>query len=173
MRYMPISSPSGYTTFCDDIRQEVGNKLSMVGVYTNGMLTPEPFPVVLPKFCMFVTYVEVKGTETEPVNFSIYLPGDEDEKPSFNYILEEIMEARKTAPDMPIPDSVAVPSHSQSILPVKFPIIISPAEFRQPGFVRVHAHIGDRTYKLGSLLVDTTSKPHDGMVEVVEDKPGR
>jgi hypothetical protein len=153
MRYMPLSSPSGYTVFCDDIRQEVGNKMSMMGVYSSALLTPEPFPIVLPKLCMFVTYMEVKGTETEPLSFSVYMPGDDDETPTFNYVFEEIVEVRANAPHAPIPDGVDIPSHAESVLPIKFPVIISPVEIREPGFVRVRAQIGDRIYKLGSLLV--------------------
>lgn len=37
--------------YCDDIRQEVGNKNSYMGVYA-GDLFVEAFPVTLPKFCI-------------------------------------------------------------------------------------------------------------------------
>lgn len=39
--------------FCDDIRQEVGNKYSLVGCYGPSMLL-SVMPVVLPKLCAFV-----------------------------------------------------------------------------------------------------------------------
>ncbi|HET9106890.1 MAG TPA: hypothetical protein VFN79_06830 [Steroidobacteraceae bacterium] len=39
--------------FCDDIRQEVGNKYSLVGCYGPSMLL-SALPVVLPKLCAFV-----------------------------------------------------------------------------------------------------------------------
>jgi len=39
--------------YCDDIRQEVGNKFSYMGVYS-GELTVPNAPVLLPKFCMSV-----------------------------------------------------------------------------------------------------------------------
>lgn len=39
--------------FCDDIRQEVGNKYSLVGCYGPSMLL-STLPVVLPKLCAFV-----------------------------------------------------------------------------------------------------------------------
>lgn len=37
------------STYCDDIRMELGGKLSFIGVYNGGMLVPG-FPATLPKF---------------------------------------------------------------------------------------------------------------------------
>lgn len=42
-----------HTTFCDDVRQEIRNKTSMIGVY-NGSLVIQHLPVVLPKLCLVV-----------------------------------------------------------------------------------------------------------------------
>jgi hypothetical protein len=39
--------------FCDDIRQEVGNKVSLMGCYGTKMFLAK-FPVVLPKLCIQV-----------------------------------------------------------------------------------------------------------------------
>jgi hypothetical protein len=39
--------------YCDDIRQEVGNKLSYMGVYS-GELNIQTAPVVLPKLCISI-----------------------------------------------------------------------------------------------------------------------
>ena len=39
--------------FCDDIRQEVGNKFSLIGCYGQGLVTKN-FPVALPKLCAHV-----------------------------------------------------------------------------------------------------------------------
>ncbi len=42
--------------YCDDVRQEVGNKQSLIGVYP-GDLYLEALPAVLPKLCMVATLV--------------------------------------------------------------------------------------------------------------------
>lgn len=42
--------------FCDDIRTEMGNKPSLMGVYPVEMLL-EKFPVTLPKFCAWINLV--------------------------------------------------------------------------------------------------------------------
>lgn len=41
------------TQFCDDIRQEIGNKVSLMGCYGPSMLVGA-LPVVLPKLCVHV-----------------------------------------------------------------------------------------------------------------------
>lgn len=44
------------TIYCDDIRQEVGGKLSLIGVYNGVLLVPQ-FPVTLPKLWIMATCV--------------------------------------------------------------------------------------------------------------------
>jgi hypothetical protein len=45
-----ISEPSLRVLFCDDVRQEVGNKLSYLGVYGGNLVVPA-FPTNLVKLC--------------------------------------------------------------------------------------------------------------------------
>ena len=44
------------TLFCDDIRHEMGGKLSFIGVYSDSLFV-NAFPVTLPKLCLFVKVV--------------------------------------------------------------------------------------------------------------------
>lgn len=46
--------PVAYSFFCDDFRQEVGNKVSYMGVYQGVMLVRE-FPLKLSKLCAAAT----------------------------------------------------------------------------------------------------------------------
>jgi hypothetical protein len=39
--------------FCDDVRQEIGNKFSLMGCYGTDLYVPS-FPITLPKLCAFV-----------------------------------------------------------------------------------------------------------------------
>lgn len=41
------------TIFCDDIRHEMGGKLSYIGVYSGRLIVPD-FPMTLPKLCVAV-----------------------------------------------------------------------------------------------------------------------
>lgn len=45
---MSLTQRFAHTIWCDDIRQEVGNKPSFMGVFTGGILLPS-LPVVLPR----------------------------------------------------------------------------------------------------------------------------
>jgi hypothetical protein len=45
-----------HTIFCDDVRQEVGGKMSLMGIYTGDLLVPQQ-PWVLPKLCVVTTVV--------------------------------------------------------------------------------------------------------------------
>ncbi|HSH72816.1 MAG TPA: hypothetical protein VK974_07140 [Methylophilaceae bacterium] len=40
-----------HAIFCDDIRYEIGNKHSLIGIYNGEMIAPE-FPLLLPKLCV-------------------------------------------------------------------------------------------------------------------------
>jgi hypothetical protein len=39
--------------FCDDVRQEIGNKFSPMGCYGTDLYVPA-FPIMLPELCAFV-----------------------------------------------------------------------------------------------------------------------
>jgi hypothetical protein len=43
-----------HAIFCDDMRQEMGNKVSLMGCYQGELFVPFA-PVALPKLCVFVT----------------------------------------------------------------------------------------------------------------------
>jgi hypothetical protein len=42
--------PCVWTTFCDDLRQEAGNKLSYMGVYGPNLIVPA-YPTTVPRLC--------------------------------------------------------------------------------------------------------------------------
>jgi hypothetical protein len=44
----------GHVVFCDDVRQEIDGKLTLVGVYNGNLTVFGEFPAVLPKLCLVV-----------------------------------------------------------------------------------------------------------------------
>jgi hypothetical protein len=58
-------------TYCDDIRHEVGNKLSFIGCYQGGELHVQLAPVVLPKLCAFVTVVTPKDRPFKSLSIGV------------------------------------------------------------------------------------------------------
>lgn len=73
----------GYTIFCDDIRMEIGNKLTYVGVYLDGIVPGGPFPIVMPKLAMQVFYMQRHPNIVAPTKFIIVLPESSEDEPSF------------------------------------------------------------------------------------------
>ena len=57
-----------YAIICDDIRQEVGNKFSLIGIYLKEIIVSK-FPITLPKLCFAIEYENIVGGD----KFSIEL----------------------------------------------------------------------------------------------------
>src|SRR5262245_47170442 len=70
---------SGYTIFCDDIRQEVAGKTSYIGVYQDSLITNAPFPMALPKFGISITIFDspLKSKKFAEIPFKVFLPGED------------------------------------------------------------------------------------------------
>ena len=62
--------------YCDDIRQETGNKLSYMGVYSGELFVPD-VPVLLPKLCIAVKVVTEAADPFESLEIRI-LKGDNE-----------------------------------------------------------------------------------------------
>lgn len=60
--------------YCDDIRLELGNKASLMGIYTGDLLV-SAFPVVLPKLCLYVTAVTPIKEPFERLEITVELDG--------------------------------------------------------------------------------------------------
>jgi hypothetical protein len=82
----PILDPPdfiGHAIFCDDIRMEIDNKVTYVGVYVgNTMFVRSSFPVTLPKFCISVSFNQRADLYSPNLGIRIYLPQDTDEEAS-------------------------------------------------------------------------------------------
>lgn len=51
---MNVTQRTAWCVVCDDVRQEVGSKYSMMGVYHGVILLPS-FPATLPKLCFVIS----------------------------------------------------------------------------------------------------------------------
>ncbi len=144
MKSVAPDTPYGYTTFCDDVRHEVGNKLSYIGIYPDAIVVHVPFPTKLAKFAIVATYVEAQGESSEPVTLKIWLPGDPEDEPFFTHPLpvEELRNRPGVSPDEFLTAN----------------LIVSPAPFplKEPGRIKVRAYRGDLEILLGTIKVKTS-----------------
>ena len=61
--------------FCDDIRQEVGNKISLMGVYGGDLILALPAqPVLIPRLGAFVSLITDLDDAPERVTMTVYVP---------------------------------------------------------------------------------------------------
>ena len=75
MQEVQIKAPKHeFTLLCDDIRQEVGGKTSLMGLYDHHIVVPQ-VPFVLPKVCFYSRFSRMDGQFK--FSFSIVAPGGE------------------------------------------------------------------------------------------------
>ena len=138
-------SPFGSVVFCDDIRQEVGNKLSLMGVYFGDLYFPTPFPNSLPKLCASISYMERPGESTEPVKIILLGPTSDEDGPLFEN-------------DLPMDEvrAIKMPTDPEADDPFCFAqinISIASLLIKKEGRITVWAVRGDMKLRLGSLLI--------------------
>jgi hypothetical protein len=138
----------GFSLFCDDIRAEVGGKMSIMGVYQADMIFPtnQNFPLTVPKFCILIKYYEILNFFTDEIAISIFLPGDAKDAPT---IVLPIPRANLAGPTFPYP----LEDDQERVFNITFPVALSPFTINQEGFLKVRAKCGSTTTNLGSLMI--------------------
>ncbi len=63
--------------FCDDIRHEVGNKMSFMGCYQGELFVPSA-PIALTKFCVYVTLITPIGRPVRSLVFKVLQDDDKE-----------------------------------------------------------------------------------------------
>ena len=75
MKEVPATR-SALATFCDDVRLEVGNKMSYVGIY-QGTLLLTSLPTTLPKLCVVITARTPHSNPFRELKFELFRGNDE------------------------------------------------------------------------------------------------
>lgn len=66
-----------FSLICDDIRQEMGGKTSLMGLYDNHIVVPE-VPFTLPRVCFYTRFVNIRGQYK--FSFTIVAPNGDEKK---------------------------------------------------------------------------------------------
>jgi hypothetical protein len=146
VKVVPQHSPLGTAIFCDDIREEVRGKVSLIGVYSGVLTIAAPLPILLPRFCIRVTYLERPGESDEPVEIRVYLPHDDDVATVRQPL--DMGTLRKSVPPAPF-------EGSERFLTSVVHVELSPFPIQKAGLVRVRAYRGDLEVRLGSLEIQS------------------
>lgn len=61
-----------HSLYCDDVRMEVGGKMTFVGVYQSQLIVQQAGPVGLPKLCIVATAQTPKSEPFEKLSFKLF-----------------------------------------------------------------------------------------------------
>lgn len=158
----PPREPFGYTIFCDDIREEVGNKLTLVGVYTDRMgVQTETLPIAIPVFGLLARVFV-------PASFSFS---------SLRYVVEKVIpgnapEVLHRTDTIRVPDIPPPPETLEAaIFTLNLSAKISPLLLSENCRIRSLVYLDEVEVKLGSLLVDITLHSDGGHSEPPSPAP--
>jgi len=138
---MIMSSNAFMTTiFCDDVRNEVGNKLSFIGTYgANIMLAA--LPATLPRLCAVMSLYLPTETKAELITFALYR--DDEVIAQADTSLSALREI-KPAPD----------DGEERRLTIQFIAQVSPLQLAGPCRLKARAVIDGEMIKGGSVSVE-------------------
>lgn len=150
--------PNGSVIFCDDIRSEVGNKLSFMGVYSLSMALPAgtTFPVSLPKLGVAITWNEPIDDYPEEVTFKVIFvaldapPHSEDGTTlaEINYNVKQGFE------NNPVPAHCDGENREASHRQMTAIAILAPFVIQHPGKVRVRAYRKGEAWGVAALRIE-------------------
>lgn len=76
MSFNLIPAPYGSVVFCDDIREEVSGKVTLVGCYGADLVVGGEVPAILPKLCMSCRIIFDPFDGEKILTLIIALPGE-------------------------------------------------------------------------------------------------
>jgi len=138
-------SRHAHAIYCDDIRHELGGKLTLVGVYSRHLLVPS-FPAVLPKLCLLVDVVTLENKPFEKLKIRVLL--DETRLAEVEISSEDIRAGFENVPQ--IDDA----SDTERRLTFAAHFVFSPLKFDGPGMIRIRVETENGEIRANALRVD-------------------
>lgn len=134
--------------YCDDIRQEVGNKISYIGVYAGELNVSAP--VVLPKLCIAINVVTDKSDPFESLAVRVLQGEDNVEIVSTGLV--------------PIPKNIPVPDSGNACIVGRFMFVMAPFQIDRDTVLRVRAKTEREELKGPALRIRIVSDPEQPAV---------
>jgi hypothetical protein len=145
-----ITPPYGLVLFADDIRQEIGNKASLVGLYGDEMILAAgtQLPVVIPKLGVWIRWNEPVDGFAKMLTFKTILckfdaPPESDEGQQlaeFSVDLAKVVEGRER------------PAHSISIR-LEPAFVLPPFTVKEESRLRVRVYRDGEQWAIARLLI--------------------
>ena len=144
-----VSAPYGYTIFSDDVRQEVGGKISYIGTYNTELILSNPPPIQLAKLVLSINYFDDPKYANKELRLTVHFPGDAEDKPQVD------IKIQAEAPGI----SLQKISDNEQMLHFVGQLVLAPAKFERLGSFRVKMRRGDVVTRLGNLKVSAQEPP--------------
>jgi hypothetical protein len=137
----------GFSLFGDDLRNEAGGKLSLMGMYQNDMIFHGTgFPILVPRFVILIMYYEIVDAIKGDVAFKVSYPEEAN-------LVADMQIPKKDMPLTQLTHEAEVEGEER-IIHIRVPIILSPFPLERPGRLRVRAQYSDGAIlKLGSINI--------------------
>jgi hypothetical protein len=151
MKLRDYPDVSGDTIFCDDIRQEIGGKVSFMGCYPGTIFLHEPFPFTFQKFCFYITLVQRREVFDPNIEIMVYLPGDAEDAPSLRFKGSETSPgavAEQTAKEIE-----GLPLSDQRVLAAHIALVATPLVIKEAGILSVRAVRQGELIRLGGRRI--------------------
>ena len=130
--------------YCDDIREEIGNKLSLMGVYANDLIAPQ-FPATMSKLCVAVRLtIPIKSKPNNDITLEV-IKAQKRKKTA------EILATSQIALKQLKQAYTQAPAGSDYLLQANF--MIGPLTFDQECAVRVRALVGKQVFEGAALQI--------------------
>jgi hypothetical protein len=147
--------PFGIAIFCDDVRQEAGGKISLIGCYgTDMQFADVTFPITIAKIGIYMVARLPVDRATPPIQLLVYLPGDSDDAPTtkFDFPLPPEMQTPWADGKDPMWPAAQMSDVDRAHM-LRHHLVISPAVLKEEGFIRVRMMYGEQRVRLGVLKV--------------------
>lgn len=142
MRIKKLSTPFGYTIFCEDIRVERDDRFSFIGVHPAVLTIADDFPVTFPKISFSVNFLERTSDPHEDLEILIFLPDDKDE-PSIRHAVDRKASVKRgSSSDL----------GEDPLWHIAINFQFSLFTVHRPSTLRVRMKAGDTLHRCGSLL---------------------
>ena len=138
------------TLFCDDIRHEVGGKLSFIGIYSGGLFVPA-FPVTLPKLCLSVKIVTPADEPLRVLNLCVLR--DEETLQEIALAEEQLAAASDSA------EEITEEQRKERVQMAQFMLVFTPIQFEEPCTLRVRVQTEGGQLRGVALKVDQAPPP--------------
>jgi hypothetical protein len=126
--------------FCDDIRQEVGGKLTLVGVHPGDFIVEGEFPAVIARFAIQVMFIESMETAVGPLVIKVFGPASDG---------NEVIAEQSLPPDRNDIATASTGGNEYVYNYVSFRL--SPLVVQKEGAIKVRAYKGTEEIKLGAI----------------------